>query len=121
MRSLKKNLKNLMIVTLLFLSSCAGSVRITGRGCTSKDAQFVNRNVFFKPNKTWQKKVWSFGGEADDVKSFSLAEIMAEKEIDCRQIAYVRYKIGQSFWDQIFSFIPFMQRTTIEVEVQTKS
>jgi hypothetical protein len=45
---------------------------------------------------------------------------MAEKEIECRSIAYLRYKIGQSFWDQIFSILPFMQRMTIEVEVQTK-
>lgn len=109
------------LLTLLIFSSCAGSVRVSGRGCTSLDGQFVNKNVFFKPNKSWQKKVWTFGGEAEDVKSFSLAELMAEKEIDCRSIAHLRYKIGQSFWDQIFSFLPLMQRMTIEIEVQTKS
>ena len=110
-----------LIFTCSFLTSCAGSVRISGRGCISKDAQFVNRNVLFKPNKVWQKKVWTFGGEADDVKSFSLVDLMSEREIDCKQIAYLRYKIGQSFWDQIFSIMPFMQRMTIDVEVQTKS
>lgn len=106
---------------MMAISSCAGSVRITGRGCVSKDAQFANKNVFFKPNIQWQKKVWSFGGEESDAKSYSLVELMSEKEIDCRNIAFLRYRISQSFWDQIFSVVPFMQRMTIEVEVQTKS
>ncbi len=112
---------SLLFFLLMFLSSCGGSLKVTGRGCQAFDAQFVNANVFFKPNFTWQKKVWTFGGTRESATVLKLSEIMADKKIECRNLAFIRYQISQSFWDQIFSVFPFVQRMTLQVEAQTKS
>jgi hypothetical protein len=110
-----------LIILLIFLSSCGGSLKVTGRGCQAFNAQFVNANVFFKPNFTWQRKVWTFGGTKESAKVLTLSEIMSEKKIECRNLSFIRYQISQSFWDQIFSVFPFVQRMTLQIEAQTKS
>lgn len=111
----------LLLGSFFLISSCAGSVKITGRGCQAFDGEFVNINKEFRPDKVWQKKVWTHGGPESSARTFTLEELLLEKEIDCRKVGRLRYEIGQSFWDQIFSIVPFIQRMTIKVEVQTKS
>lgn len=114
-------MKYFLVLSLLLLSSCAGSVKIVGRGCQALAAQFVDTNKEFNPNKVWQRKVWTYGGPEKSARTFTIYELLQEKEIECRQVAKLRYQIGQSFWDQIFSVFPFVQRMTVKVEVQTKS
>lgn len=111
----------LLLLSAVLMTSCGGSLKVTGRGCQAFDAQFVNRNIIFQPNFTWQKKVWTFGGTESSASTLKLAEIMSEKKIECKNLAFIRYQISQSFWDQIFSVFPFVQRMTLQVEAQTKS
>lgn len=110
-----------LLSSLIFFSSCAGSVKIVGRGCQTFDGQFMDINKEFNPDKVWQKKVWTSGGPESSARTFTIEEVLLEKEIECRRVSRLRYKIGQSFWDQVFSIVPFVQRMTITVEVETKA
>ncbi len=114
-------LKVLSLVFLMVTNGCAGSVKIAGRGCQTFEGQFMNANAGFTPNKVWQKKVWTRGGSESSARLFNIEEILEEKEIKCDQVALIRYQVSQSFWDQVFSVFPFIQRMTVQVEVQTKS
>lgn len=78
-------------------------------------------NKEFNPNKVWQRKVWTSGGNGQAPTTLTLKELLSEKEIECKSVKSLRYRIGQSFWDQIFSIVPYFQRMTLTVEVETKS
>ncbi|MCR9203213.1 MAG: hypothetical protein NXH75_01450 [Halobacteriovoraceae bacterium] len=104
----------------LFLSGCAGNVKILGRGCQTFNAEFVDINKGFNPSKAWQRKVWTSGGASQKPTTLTIREILDEKEIECKSVKSIRYSIGQSFWDQIFSLVPYIQRMTLSVEVETK-
>lgn len=114
-------IKFFVLLGFLALHSCAGSVKISGKGCQTFKAQFVNINEGFNPNKSWEQKVWTYSGSKESPVIFSLKELLAYKEIECKDVKSIRYKIGQSLWDQIFSMPPFIQRMTLTVEVETKS
>ena len=111
----------LLAILLSFLTSCAGSVKVLGRGCQTFDAQFMDVNKTFSPDKTWQQKVWTYGGNKEKATTFTLRELLTSKEIECKNVQSLRITIGQSFWDQIFSMAIFAQRMTMTIEVQTKS
>lgn len=113
-------MKIVFLLSFLFFS-CAGNVKILGRGCQTFNAEFVDINKEFSPNKIWQRKIWTKGGVSQKPTTLTIREILDEKEIECRNVLSIRYAVGQSFWDQIFSIVPYLQRMTLTVEVQTKS
>lgn len=110
-----------LFMLLFFLTGCAGGIRITGSGCQAFDAQLMSVNEIFNPQHTWEKKLWTSGGSEEDSKVLLMRELLAEKNIACKQVKRIRYTISQNFLDQIFSIIPFRQRMTLKIELETKS
>ncbi len=104
----------MLLGSLLFLSSCAGNVGLTSRGCKASDAQVMSEDKSFVADYSWDKKVWNSGG----VKMIRISNLLKEKEIDCTKVGRVRYQFAQTFWDQLFSVIPFISRMTVRLEVE---
>jgi len=75
----------------------------------------------FVPNVVWQEKYWSYGGEEDSSETTNLGELLAHKQIECKKVKFLRLTTGQTFWDQIFSIVPFIQRMTLNIELMTES
>ncbi len=110
-----------LFLTLLCCASCAGNLRVSLKECEISQAQFAditgNSNGEFKPDRTFTTKLWSTGIGPDSVTDVVLKDVLSEQGVSCVSVKYLRYTIGQSFWDQIFSVIPFVQRSSLKVEV----
>jgi len=102
---------------LCTLFSCAGSLRLKLEECNISDLQIAQTNRAFTVDRSFTTKIWSYGISSDSVTDISLKEVLGEKAISCVNIKYIRYTIGQSFWDQLFSIIPFIQRNSLKIEV----
>lgn len=113
----------LLLIALLacLLSSCAGSIKVSTRGCQSMKTEFAHENMRFAPNVVWQEKYWTYGGGEDSSETTNLGELLADREIDCKKVKFLRLTTGQTFWDQIFSIVPFIQRMTLNIELMTES
>tara|TARA_Y100000780_G_C13696027_1_gene422617 strand:+ start:56625 stop:57002 length:378 start_codon:yes stop_codon:yes gene_type:complete len=113
--------KIFIIYILLFLgplfTSCAGNLSLKLDDCNIAQTQIAPTNTVFNIDRSFTTKVWSYGISSDSKTSLSLKDILREKALSCVNIKYIRYTIGQSFWDQLFSIIPFIQRSSIKIEV----
>ncbi len=111
----------LLLSFIVLFQGCAGSVRISGSGCQAFNAQIMNKNEIFSPQHQWEKKLWTSGGSEDDAVVLLMRDLLAEKNFTCKQVKSIRYTISQNFMDQVFSIVPFRQRMTIKIELETKS
>jgi hypothetical protein len=118
---MKASLWLIIFLSCFLFFGCAGNVKILGRGCQTFNAEFVDINKGFNPNMVWQRKVWTRGGVSQKPTTLTIREILDDKEVECRKVKSIRYSVGQSFWDQIFSIVPYIQRMTLTVEIETKS
>jgi len=110
-----------LCIFLILLSGCAGSLRVSMKDCLQSSAQFAqitgkNKNSFHADH-TFTTKVWSYGISSDSPIEVELKDILADHGFNCVNIKYMRYTLGQSLWDQVFSVVPFIQRSSIKVEL----
>lgn len=110
-------MKGAFLIFILALSSCAGSIKVTPKGCERADIQFFNVENERVPTHIWQRTVWTFGGEESDVSEVELENLLADEDLKCADVRRIRYVFKQSIWDQIFSVFPLIQRSTLEVQV----
>ncbi len=111
----------LYFFSLILLSSCAGNLRVSLKGCEISEAQIAditgNTQGKFEPDRIFTAKLWSTGMTSDSINDVVLKDILAEQGISCVSVKNLRYTLGQSFWDQIFSVVPFIQRSSLKVEL----
>jgi hypothetical protein len=102
---------------LMSLFSCAGNLRLNMDRCETSESEFANTKEEFTIDKSFTAKVWSFGLLASQVNDIPLKDLLREQAISCVNVKYLRYTIGQSFWDQLLSVVPYIQRSSIKIEV----
>jgi hypothetical protein len=102
------------LALLISLLGCAGNVGVTSRGCKASEAKIMSEELEFQADYSWNKKVWS----SSETNLIRIKDLLVEKELDCSDVARVRYQVGQTFWDQLFSIFPFFSRMTVKVDVQ---
>lgn len=118
------NIKYLTLFSLFFLSSCAGSLRVSLKNCPNSSAQFAQitgkDSSSFHPDHSFTTKFWSYGISYDSPSEVDLKDVLTDNGFNCENIKYIRYTLGQSSWDQMFSIVPFVQRSSIKIEVAMK-
>lgn len=106
-----------IIMLSFLLSSCAGGVRLVQKECIRSDARLAEDQNAFRVDKKFSQKVWSMGSGESSASEVNLKEVLEGEDINCQNVKYIRYSIGQNFWDQIFSIVPFIQRSHVDYEV----
>lgn len=108
-------------ILLLLLGSCAGNLRVSLKGCEISQVQIADTSGKtqgkFEPDRSFTTKIWSFGMAEDSVTEVTLKDVLIEQGVSCVNIKTLRYTLGQSFWDQIFSVVPLIQRSSLKVEM----
>ncbi len=97
--------------------SCAGNIRVKMDDCDISEAEISRTREKFNVDKRFTAKIWSYGIMEDSATEVQIKDVLREQGLSCVNIKYIRFRMGQSFWDQIFSIVPFIQRTSLRIEV----
>lgn len=108
----------IFLFSILFFTSCAGSIKITHKDCQT-NATFDNRNEPFTANHQWKVHIWSHRSSYEKATIINLKESLSKQGLACEKVKKIKYSIGQSLLDQLLSLIPFTQRSTVEFYVET--
>ena len=110
-----------LCILLILLSSCAGSLHVSMKNCLKSRVQFAQVNArdasTFHADHTFTTKFWSYGISSERPTDVELKDVLTDNGYSCVNIKYMRYTLGQSLWDQVFSVVPFIQRSSIKVEL----
>ena len=109
-------MKIILFITLLFLFSCSGHIRVAPILCKPPKAGWVINEPEYQPDFRIKKRVWTMNDSADDPYEVRIKDILAEKNIDCNKLENLRVKVGQTWKDVLSSLVPFAHRHTITIE-----
>ena len=109
----QKTLINLVMLSLLLTTGCAGKFRLDSRNCKA------SRGTWDIPDRLdfyIQQKVWSNSSMDGDVEPIRLVDVMRENDVDCPKIKRMNVTVERTWSDVFLSFIPFSSRSTLTIE-----
>lgn len=103
----------ILIMLLLFLSSCSNRTALQFKKCSEKIRYHIpkkNQYEKYKFDFNLVTNVWSFYDEFVDVE-----DILSKENLSCKKVKFISVSISKGFLDNLSFIVPFFSRRTVRI------